>query len=104
MLSVLLKLELTVRGVPESGQIHCPFPRGPVPILELAQEDFSGMLRRRVDGAAGGPSKHVNINAGTALLPVEPNAQDSAQLWHPMVPPFPRGTSYCDPFLTTETK
>ena len=35
---------------------------------------------------------------------MEQNAQDSAQLWYPTVPPFHRGASHCNTFLTTETK
>ena len=35
---------------------------------------------------------------------MEQNAQDSAQLWYPTVPPFHRGASHCNPFLMTETK
>ena len=39
-----------------------------------------------------------------SVLPMEQNAQDSAQLWYPTVPPFHRGASHCNPFLMTETK
>ena len=39
-----------------------------------------------------------------SVLPMELNVQDSAQLWYPTVPPFHRGASLCNPFLTTGTK
>ena len=39
-----------------------------------------------------------------SVLPMELNVQDSAQLWYPTVPPFHRGASHCNPFLTTGTK
>ena len=48
------------------------------------------------------------INTATffspSVLPMELNVQDSAQLWYPTVPPFHRGASHCNPFLTTGTK
>lgn len=91
------ELEEYGKGPPCLAKYTGVLPRGAVSSLEFAQEDFSGVLRSRVDGASCWPTQACRHGWMLVPLPFRPelsmlsvvlDVQNSLRLWQPTDSPL----------------